>query len=68
LSLLEADLQDTTGSLNIEELEQLHATCLALVWKHRSNWNRATVIEELRDVVKTFVEEVSFNNMDSASP
>lgn len=68
LSRLEADLRDKTSPLNVEELEQLRAACLALVWKHRSDWNRTALIQELRRVVERFVEEVNFDDMDSGSP
>ena len=52
-------LCDSTASLTIEQLEQLRATCLGNVWRHRSDWDRDALARELQDVVKDFVEEVS---------
>ncbi|KAG6910179.1 hypothetical protein DXG01_012628 [Tephrocybe rancida] len=63
-SVLVAELQcylgDETGALTIEELEQLRATCLGCVWRHRTEWDRDALVKELLDVVKDFVTEVSF--------
>ncbi|KAI0637541.1 AAA-domain-containing protein [Trametes polyzona] len=61
-------LRDATGSLNIEQLEQLRATCLALVWKHRSEWDRTGLLSELKATAREFVEEVSLDMMDTSSP
>ena len=56
---LRQTLRDSTVSLTIEQLEQLRATCLGNVWRHRSNWDRDDLVRELQGVVKNFVEEVS---------
>ena len=56
---LRQTLRDSTASLTIEQLEQLRATCLGNVWRHRSDWNRDDLVRELQGVVKLFVEEVS---------
>ena len=52
-------LRDSTASLTIEQLEQLRATCLGNLWRHRSDWDRDALIRELQGVVKEFVEDVS---------
>lgn len=52
-------LVKTTASLNIEQLEQLRATCLGSVWRHRMDWERDEVVRELMEQVKEFVEEVT---------
>ena len=62
---LKADLRDKTDPLNVEELEQLRAACLALVWKHRSEWDRSALIRELRQTVERYVDEVNLDDMDS---
>lgn len=62
---LRADLRDQTGSLTIEQLEQLRATCLGCVWRHRTEWNRDALVNELNDVVKEFVAEVAEDLSDS---
>ena len=56
---LKQTLRDSTASLTIEHLEQLGATCLGNVWRHRSNWDRDGLVRELQGVVKNFVKEVS---------
>ena len=56
---LRQTLRDSTASLTIEQLEQLRATCLGNLWRHRSAWDRDDLVRELQGVVKNFVEEVS---------
>lgn len=63
-SSLKQDLIVNTSSLNIEELEQLRATCLTCVWQHRSSWDRDSVVRELKDIVQDFVDQVT---QDAAS-
>jgi len=55
---LKEHLRVSTVELNIEELEQLRATCLAVVWRHRSEWDRTALVGELLSVAKEFVQEV----------
>ncbi|OSD01938.1 AAA-domain-containing protein [Trametes coccinea BRFM310] len=62
---LKSFLRDSTGSLNVEQLEQLRATCLALVWKHRQEWDRTSLLNELRATAREFVEEVLLDEMDA---
>ena len=47
-----------TAELDIEELEQLRATCLAAVWRHRTAWDRTALVSELISMAKEFVREV----------
>lgn len=68
ISQLRDILRDKTDLLNIEHLEQLRATCLALVWKHRTDWNRAGLVRELAKTVERYVEEVALDDIDSPSP
>lgn len=58
---LQRRLCDETGTLTIEELEQLRASCLGCVWRHRTEWDRDTLVKELLDVVKEFISEVGFS-------
>ena len=50
-------LRESTAGLNTEELEQLRATCLAAVWRHRAEWDRTTLVSELLSIAKEFVKE-----------
>ncbi|KAI0820715.1 AAA-domain-containing protein [Trametes gibbosa] len=68
LSDLKSFLRDSTGVLSVEQLEQLRATCLALVWSHRSEWDRTSLLNELKATTREFVEEVSLDQMESGSP
>ncbi|KAF8164708.1 hypothetical protein B0H34DRAFT_779832 [Crassisporium funariophilum] len=52
-------LRDSTFALTVEQLEQLRATCLGNVWRHRADWDRDELVRELLGVVKDFVEEVT---------
>lgn len=65
LHSLQSGLRDTTGALNVEQLEQLRATCLGCVWRHRTEWDRDSLVRELKDVVKEFVDEVAEDALDS---
>lgn len=65
LSTLKHSLCDSTAALNVEELEQLRATCLSCVWRHRTEWDRTSLIHELMHIVQEFVHEVSLDEMES---
>ncbi|KAL0957631.1 hypothetical protein HGRIS_001413 [Hohenbuehelia grisea] len=40
-------LRESTDGLNVEHLEQLRATCLGSVWRHRTEWERDELVKEL---------------------
>ncbi|KIL57962.1 hypothetical protein M378DRAFT_54153, partial [Amanita muscaria Koide BX008] len=50
-------VQDTV-SMTVEQLEQLRATCLGCVWRHRQEWNRDELLRELLKLVEEFAGEV----------
>jgi hypothetical protein len=58
LTHLGDDFRDTTDLLNVEQLEQLRASCLGCIWAHRSDWDRDNLIVELGKILRDFVEEV----------
>lgn len=68
LGELKAYLRDETGSLNVEQLEQLRATCLGIVWRHRTEWDRDALLKELGAEARSFVEEVLLDDVDASSP
>ena len=68
VTLFKQELAGKTEALNLEELEQLRAMCLARVWKHRSAWNRNALLQELRTFVHEFVEEIVDDEMDAHTP
>jgi hypothetical protein len=51
-------LKDRTAGLSVEQLEQLRATSLGTVWRHRKEWNRDALVQELLKDVREFIEEV----------
>ncbi|KZT23205.1 AAA-domain-containing protein [Neolentinus lepideus HHB14362 ss-1] len=65
LASLKDDLVKDTGLLNIEQLEQLRASCLGCVWHHRFDWDRDALIKELKGVVEDFIDQVSQEDMVS---
>ncbi|KAJ7476930.1 AAA-domain-containing protein [Mycena galericulata] len=62
---LESSLCDLTSSLTIEQLEQLRATCLAAVWRHRTTWDRDPAVRELQELVKDFIDQVGADDSDA---
>ena len=58
LSELAGALERDTHALSVEQLEQLRASLLNVVWRHRQEWERREMVEEMRGVVREFVEEV----------
>ncbi|KAK7053794.1 AAA-domain-containing protein [Favolaschia claudopus] len=61
---LETALCDLTASLNIEQLEQLRATCVATIWRHRTDWDRNPAVRELQGLVTEFVDQVGGDDSD----
>ncbi|KAH7916660.1 AAA-domain-containing protein [Hygrophoropsis aurantiaca] len=61
LSSLQYDLQIKTAQLTVEQLEQLRASCLGCVWRHKSQWNRYDLVRELKDIVAEFLDDVALN-------
>jgi hypothetical protein len=47
LSKLQYQLKTRTSQLSVEQLEQLRATCLSCIWRHRAEWNRDALVHEL---------------------
>jgi len=60
-------LRVSTAELNIEEMEQLRATCLAAVWRHRTEWDRTALVGELLSIAKEFVQEVLAEDAEMSS-
>ena len=58
---LETSFVNQTEKLNIEQLEQLRATSLGCIWRHRQEWDRDACVRELFGIIKEFVEEVSLD-------
>jgi hypothetical protein len=59
LSNLKSTLTHATSSFNIEQLEQLRASCFDTIWKYRAEWDRTGCLVEVGKVVDAFVGEVT---------
>ena len=66
LTQLGDDFRDTTDLLNVEQLEQLRASCLGCIWARRSDWDRDNLILELGKILREFVEEIRADHEDEA--
>ncbi|KAF8882024.1 hypothetical protein CPB84DRAFT_1686882 [Gymnopilus junonius] len=66
VSNLRRVLKESTIGLTVEELEQLRATCLGTVWRHRKEWDRDALVEQLIKDVKEFVAEVKADEENDA--
>ncbi|ORY30784.1 hypothetical protein BCR39DRAFT_528294 [Naematelia encephala] len=58
LDKLAAELTHATHNLNVDQLEQLRATCYDRVWRARAQWDRAELLRSLSGLVGEFVKEV----------
>ena len=47
-----------TAAFTIEDLEQLHAIALKIVWRHRAAWDRTAMIHDLLKICGDFVTHV----------
>ncbi|KAG9317029.1 hypothetical protein JVU11DRAFT_1211 [Chiua virens] len=63
---LQHQLKTRTSQLSIEQLEQLRATCLGSIWRHRTEWNRDALVGELMDVLNEFLEDCAAGAKDTA--
>lgn len=51
-------LHERSDGLTVEELEHLRATCLGCVWRHRSEWDRDALVQELCQILRDFRRDV----------
>ena len=68
LDALRAALVQQTDGLSVEELEQLRASCLSCVWRHRADWDRGSLLDNLRTLVDEFIEEVRVDKDGTTPP
>ncbi|KAF9224569.1 AAA-domain-containing protein [Gyrodon lividus] len=59
LSNLQYQLKTRTSQLSVEQLEQLRATCLGCIWRHRAEWNRDALVDELLDILNECLDDFS---------
>jgi len=65
LDRLQAKLVDDTSRFTIEQLEQLRASCLGVVWNHRKEWDRSSAIRELVGMIDEIAAEVHADSVGS---
>lgn len=58
LQSLQDSFVDDTASLNVEQLEQLRAMSLDVIWRRRADWDRTAMITELDEQLMRFIQEV----------
>ncbi|KAK6524410.1 hypothetical protein TWF281_011318 [Arthrobotrys megalospora] len=51
-------LVDTSIGYTIEQLEQVNAAIMDLVWQYRADWDRNKILREAKEVVKEVVEDI----------
>ncbi|EIW81740.1 AAA-domain-containing protein [Coniophora puteana RWD-64-598 SS2] len=61
LAGLKDDLRLRTAQLTVEQLEQLRATSLGCIWRHRAAWDRDALVRELKDVLLEFLDDVALD-------
>ncbi|KIJ12906.1 hypothetical protein PAXINDRAFT_82111 [Paxillus involutus ATCC 200175] len=57
LSDLQYQLKSRTSQLSVEQLEQLRATCLGCIWRHRAEWNRDALVHELLGMLNECLDD-----------
>ncbi|TRM68712.1 hypothetical protein BD626DRAFT_394810 [Schizophyllum amplum] len=55
---LKDELRDRTDRLNVEQLDHLRAACLRVVWQHRTEWNRGALLDELDELLRSYLQDV----------
>jgi hypothetical protein len=68
LSTLQYDLYSKTAQLSVELLEQLRATLLGCIWRHRTEWDRDDLVRELKDTLKEFLDDFAAGSDEPDSP
>jgi hypothetical protein len=58
LTNLEKTLAASTQEFTLEELEQLRAMALGLIWKRRADWDRHEMVQDVQNAVEDFVNRV----------
>lgn len=58
LTNLENTLAISTDEFTLEELEQLRALALGIIWKRRADWDRHEMVRDVQTAVQEFVERV----------
>lgn len=52
------DLVDMTTACSVEQLEQLYSVSMTEIWQTRGQWNRITVLEDVREVLNEAVQDM----------
>lgn len=56
-SSLKQSLEFGTHELNVDELEQLRAALMDHIWRARKDWDRTSLVSDLRELVEEFLQE-----------
>lgn len=58
LAALKTLLVDETQALNVDQLEQLRASCYDGIWRSRKEWDRTQLVADLTALANEFIDEV----------
>ncbi|CDZ98562.1 AAA-type ATPase containing the bromodomain [Phaffia rhodozyma] len=64
LESIEAQLVRDSVSFNVDELEQIRAILLDCIWRHRTEWDRSLMMDEMSRLAEEFKHEVDGNGGD----
>lgn len=65
LKAFHRDLVNKTNDFTIEQLEQVNAAIMDLIWKHRNSWDRNDIIVDAEFALKEVLEDI--HEMDQFS-
>ncbi len=53
------ELVSSTAGFTVEELEQINSKLMDIIWEHRSNWNRDSILKEVRIEIEGVLKIIS---------
>jgi hypothetical protein len=58
LNALHIDLVKFSSGLSLEQLEQTHAAMMRVLWRDRTDWNRNSLAQRVKDAFNTCVRDI----------
>ena len=53
------ELVESTSPCTVEQLEQVYSGLMSEIWRTRSVWNRASVVDSVRNVLRDLLEDMT---------
>jgi len=60
LSNLHDEMVANSSGLSLEQLEQVHAALMDVIWKMRGDWNRNKITQEVKNAFNETIEDIEF--------